>query len=131
MQTTPQAVDVLVVDDSPASAEVLATAIAMDGYRVEVCTDSAQALDLIAALFPLCVLLDFGMPDVDGLDIVKAVRERFGNAIVIILCTGWELQQPRVAEAADLVDHYFTKPVSLDKLRQILPPVADSTGHAA
>jgi two-component system response regulator MprA len=131
MQTTPPTVDVLVVDDSPASAETLATAISMDGYRVEVCTEAAQALESIARLYPLCVLLDFGMPGVDGLDIVKAVRERFGDSIVIILCTGWELQQPRVAEASALVDHYFTKPVSLEKLRQILPPVADAAGHAA
>lgn len=114
--------DILVVDDSPASAEVLATALSLDGYTVKTCYSGASALATIATDFPLCVLLDFGLPDVDGLDIVRKVREVHGDRIVLIMCTGWDINQPRVAEAAMLVDHYFTKPVSLDKLRQILPP---------
>lgn len=122
MSPHPGSVDVVVVDDSPASAEALASALTMDGYRVEVCTDGASAFDVITRLFPLCVLLDFGLPGVDGLEIVRRIRAMHGDAIVIIMCTGWELTQPRVAEAAALVDHHFTKPVSLEKLRQILPP---------
>ena len=115
--------DVLVVDDSPESAEVLATALAMDGYQVKTCNSGEGALASIAADFPLCVLFDFGLPDRDGLDIVHEVRAAHGDAIVLIMFTGWDITQPRVAEAATLVDHHFTKPVSLAKLREILPPL--------
>jgi DNA-binding response OmpR family regulator len=115
--------DVLVVDDSPEAAETLAMALTMDGYRVRTCHSGASALACIARDFPLCVLLDFGLPDKDGLEIVKEVRALHGNAIVVVMVTGRDIMQSRVAEAAELVDHYFTKPVSLEKLRQILPPL--------
>lgn len=115
--------DVLVVDDSVENAETLAMALAMDGYRVRTCHSGASALACIARDFPLCVLVDFGLPDKDGLDIVKEVRARHGNAIVLVMVTGQDITQARVAEAAELVDHYFTKPVSLEKLQQILPPL--------
>lgn len=116
-------IDVLVVDDSPEAAETLAMALSLDGYRVRTCNSGTSALAAIAHDFPLCVLMDFGLPDKDGLEIVKEVRERHGDDIVLVMCTGWDITQVRVAEAAALVDHYFTKPVSLDKLRQILPPI--------
>jgi DNA-binding response OmpR family regulator len=124
--TSPQpadGLDVLVVDDSLEAAETLAMALTMDGYRVRTCHSGASALACIARDFPLCVLLDFGLPDKDGLEIVKEVRALHGNAIVIVMVTGRDIMQSRVAEAAELVDHYFTKPVSLEKLRQILPPL--------
>ncbi len=115
--------DVLVVDDAPDAAETLAIALSMDGYNVRTCNSGSTALEAIEKDFPLCVLMDFGLPDKDGLEIVREVRARHGDAIILIMCTGWDITHPRVAEAAALVDHYFTKPVSLDKLRQILPPI--------
>lgn len=115
--------DVLVVDDAPDAADTLAIALTMDGYNVRTCYSGAAALAAIERDFPLCVLMDFGLPDKDGLDVVREVRAQHGDAIILIMCTGWDITHPRVAEAAALVDHYFTKPVSLDKLRQILPPV--------
>lgn len=118
---TPEGLDVLVVDDSPEAAQTLAMALTMDGYRVRTCHSGASALAAVAQDFPLCVLLDFGLPDKDGLDIVREVRALHGNEIVLVMVTGWDITLPRVAEAAALVDHYFTKPVSLEKLHQILP----------
>lgn len=118
--------DVLVVDDSPETAETLAMALTMDGYHVRTCHSGAEALATIARDFPLCVLMDFGLPDKDGLEIVREVRALHGNEIVLVMFTGWDITQDRVAEAADLVDHYFIKPVDLDKLRQILPPLTPS-----
>lgn len=124
--TAPQpseGIDVLVVDDSRETADTLAMALTMDGYRVRTCLSGADALVAIARDFPLCLLMDFGLPDMDGLEIVKEVRALHGNEIVIVMVTGRDITQERVAEAAELVDHYFTKPVSLEKLHQILPPL--------
>lgn len=115
--------DVLVVDDAPDAADTLAIALSLDGYNVRTCDSGATALEAIAKDYPLCVLMDFGLPDKDGLDIARELRQRYGDAIILIMCTGWDITRPRVAEAAALVDHYFTKPVSLEKLRQILPPI--------
>jgi len=126
-----EGLDVLVVDDSAEAAETLAVALSLDGYRVRTCHSGTAALSAVARDFPLCMLMDFGPPDTDGLEIVREVRAKHGNAIVLVMCTGWDIAQPRVAEAAELVDHYFTKPVSLEKLRQILPPLNRAGGTAA
>lgn len=128
MTSLAASVDVLVIDDAPDAADTLAVALSMDGYNVRVCNTAEAALASIDKDFPLCVLMDFGLPDQDGLDVVRAVRARHGDAIVIVMVTGWDVTRPRVAEAAALVDHYFTKPVSLDKLRQILPPLQPAPG---
>lgn len=122
--------DVLVVDDSAEAADTLAMALSMDGYRVKTCHSGKDALSAIARDFPLCMLMDFGLPDKDGLEIVREVRAQHGNSIVLVMCTGWDIGEPRVAQAAELVDHYFTKPVSLEKLRQILPPLNQPGGAA-
>jgi DNA-binding response OmpR family regulator len=122
--------DVLVVDDSAEAADTLAMALSMDGYRVKTCHSGKDALSAIARDFPLCMLMDFGLPDKDGLEIVREVRAQHGNSIVLVMCTGWDIDEPRVAQAAELVDHYFTKPVSLEKLRQILPPLNQPGGAA-
>jgi DNA-binding response OmpR family regulator len=122
--------DVLVVDDSTEAADTLAMALSLDGYRVQTCHSGKDALAAIERDFPLCMLMDFGLPDKDGLEIVREVRAKHGNSIVLVMCTGWEIDEPRVAQAAELVDHYFTKPVSLEKLRQILPPLNQPGGAA-
>ena len=125
-----EGLDVLVVDDSAEAADTLAIALSLDGYRVRTCSSGTDALSAIDSDFPLCLLMDFGLPDKDGLEIVREVRAKHGNAIVLVMCTGWDIGEPRVAEAAELVDHYFTKPVSLEKLRQILPPLNEPGGAA-
>lgn len=125
-----EGLDVLVVDDSVDAAEALALALSLDGYRVRTCHTGAAALSAVASDFPLCLLMDFGLPDKDGLEIVREVRAKHGDDIVLVMCTGQDIAEPRVALAAELVDHHFTKPVSLEKLRQILPPLNQPGGAA-
>src|SRR5438093_7208489 len=79
---------VLVVDDDPAFAAVAREFLALDGYEVHVCTDSAQALARAGALQPALLLLDVRMPGVNGLALLGRLRrDPRTAAIPALLCS--------------------------------------------
>jgi CheY-like chemotaxis protein len=116
-------VRVLVVDDVADVAEALAETLELSGYKVSVASDGARALALIEEQQPHCVLLDIGMPGMDGNQLTRALRERYGDDIVLIAVTGREHDDERVSDTFARVDHYLQKPVDPDQLRKLLPPV--------
>ena len=116
-------VRVVVVDDFADAAEALAETLTMSGYKVWVATDGAGALALIETHRPHCVLLDIGMPGMDGNELTRTLRSRYGDDIVLIAVTGREHDDERVSDTFARVDHYLQKPVDPDVLRKLLPPV--------
>ncbi len=116
-------VRVLVVDDVADAAEALAETLGLSGYNVQVAGDGARALALIEDQQPHCVLLDIGMPGMDGNELARTLRERYGDDIVLIAVTGREHDDERVSDTFARVDHYLQKPVDPDVLRKLLPPV--------
>ena len=116
-------VRVVVVDDVFDAAEVLAETLALSGYKVWIATDGAAALALVEAHKPHCVLLDIGMPGMDGNELTRTLRSRYGDDIVLIAVTGREEDDERVSDTFARVDHYLQKPVDPDVLRKLLPPV--------
>jgi len=118
-------VRVLVVDDVVDAAEALAETLALSGYRVWIATDGAAALALVEEHKPHCVLLDIGMPGMDGNELTRTLRSRYGDDIVLIAVTGREHDDERVSDTFARVDHYLQKPVDPDVLRKLLPPIVD------
>ncbi|HEV7578721.1 MAG TPA: response regulator [Caldimonas sp.] len=118
-------VRVVVVDDVADAAEVLAETLSLSGYKVWTATDGAAALALIEERKPHCVLLDIGMPGMDGNELTRTLRARYGDDIVLIAVTGREHDDERVSDTFARVDHYLQKPVDPDVLRKLLPPVND------
>ena len=116
-------VRVVVVDDFIDAAEALAETLTMSGYKVWVATDGAGALALIETHQPHCVLLDIGMPGMDGNELTRTLRTSYGDDIVLIAVTGREHDDERVSDTFARVDHYLQKPVDPDVLRKLLPPV--------
>lgn len=116
---------VIVVDDYPDAAEALACLLTLDGYSVRVAYDGAQAMNLVEAFKPHCVLFDINMPIMDGNELSQHLRERFGDDIVLIAVTGEDCADRRVAEAFGRVDHYLRKPIDHKLLRRALPRQAD------
>jgi DNA-binding response OmpR family regulator len=112
---------VLVVDDVADAAEAMAELLELDGYEVRTARDGLHALQVTAEFRPHCVLLDIGMPRMDGFELAKLMRERFGDDIVLIAITGRAEENSRVSQTFDRVDHYFLKPVDPDELRKVLP----------
>ena len=116
-------VRVVVVDDVADAAEALAAALELSGYKVWVATDGSQALDLVEQHRPHCVLLDVGMPGMDGCELAQQLRDRYHDDVVLIAVTGREHDDERVSGAFARVDHWLEKPVDPDALRKLLPPL--------
>lgn len=120
---TDEEVRVVVVDDSEDAAAALSQLLALDGYTVMTAHSGEEAVALIADVKPHCVLLDIGMPGIDGYDLAMLLRQQYADDIVLIAVTGWDTQLARVADTFAVVDHYFQKPVQPAELRKLLRPL--------
>jgi two-component system, OmpR family, KDP operon response regulator KdpE len=106
---------VLVVDDEPAILRFLRPGLSTQGYVVSEAKDGAAALDAIRRKSVDLVVLDLGLPDIDGLDIIKEVRDG-GDTLPIIVLSSRETEGIKV-KALDLgADDYVTKPFGIDEL---------------
>jgi two-component system response regulator MprA len=105
----------LVVDDEPAVRDALRRALELEGYRVELAEDGADALARIAAKEPDAVVLDILMPVVDGLTVARRLRDQ-GNAVPILMLTARDSVGDRVAGLDAGGDDYLVKPFALEEL---------------
>src|SRR4051812_10700275 len=105
---------VLVVDDEPAILRAVGAALGARGYVVLVATSGERAVEVIAADCPDVVVLDLGLPDVDGLEVCRRVREWSTVPIIVLSAAGAD---ERKVAALDLgADDYVTKPFSMPEL---------------
>ncbi len=106
---------VLVVDDEPAIIRFLRAGLETQGYIVSDAKDGRAAIDAVRRQATDLIVLDLGLPDMDGLDVVKTVRQSGASLPIIILSSrGNEGQK---VEALDLgADDYIVKPFGIDEL---------------
>jgi two-component system KDP operon response regulator KdpE len=117
---------VLVVDDEPAISRAVQTNLSRHGLQVETISTGREALDASLRTHPDLVLLDLGLPDMDGLEVIRAIRQRASTPIVVLSARGAE--QVKVA-ALDLgADDCLTKPFGVNEL---LARVRVALRHAA
>ena len=111
---------VLVVDDNRDSADVMALLLQFAGHKVLVAYDGAQALDACTSFDPEVVLLDIGLPILDGYEVARQIRARPGRQPLLIALTGWgELENRRRSQAAGF-DAHLVKPVDRDALMKLI-----------
>lgn len=102
--------DVVVVDDQPDGADALADLLAECGCEVRVANLGLDALSLLDERCPDLMFLDLGLPELDGYEVARAVRQRFGDAIRVVAVTGFNTPQAReMAEWAGF-DGFISKP---------------------
>jgi two-component system KDP operon response regulator KdpE len=105
---------VLVVDDEPAILRALSTALKAREFRVEVATSGQEALERTALVSPDVVVLDLGLPDIDGIEVLRRIRGWSEVPVVVLTAEGAE---DRKSEALDDgADDYVTKPFSTPEL---------------
>jgi PAS domain S-box-containing protein len=121
---------ILVADDNPDSVESLATLLSIVGHEVNAAHDGQAAVELAEALRPDVILLDIGMPRLNGYEAARRIREReWGRGVVLVALTGWgQEEDKRRAEAAGF-DHHFTKPVAPEALWKLLAYERSTDGH--
>ena len=106
---------VLVVDDEVALARALAINLRARGFEVEIASTGAAALDLVARFHPDVVVLDLGLPDMDGIEVLQGIR---GWSPVPVLVLSARTTGDEKVEALDHgADDYVTKPFGMDELR--------------
>jgi two-component system response regulator MprA len=106
---------ILVVDDERPLRESLARILRVEGYAVDLACDGAEALRLLRADDPDLVLLDVGLPLVDGLDVTRTLRAQ-GRRTPILLLTARDLVGDRVAGLDAGADDYLPKPFAVEEL---------------
>ena len=110
-----QPIRALVVDDEPNLAELVATALRYEGWDVRTAHDGRSAVDLARTHDPDIVVLDMMLPDLDGLAVLRRIRERGCHAPVLFL-TAKDAVEDRVAGLTAGGDDYVTKPFSLEEV---------------
>src|SRR5580693_6833556 len=103
---------VLVVDDEPTIAEVVSRYLERAGYRTRVAADGAAAIEAAADSRPDLVVLDLMLPRVDGLEVMRRLREQNRDRIAVILLTAKGEESDRVIGLRLGADDYVVKPFS-------------------
>ena len=117
----------LVVDDSRDAAHSLKLLLESLGSDVSTATDGAAALDELESYRPSVMLLDIGMPGMDGLEVARRVRQRLGSRdLTIIALSGWGQDQDRRRSREAGIDYHMVKPLDLDELGRLLMALAPS-----
>ncbi|MFM0309463.1 PAS domain S-box protein [Paraburkholderia sp. RL17-383-BIF-A] len=112
---------VLVVDDNADAAESLAMVLELEGHEVRTAGDGIAGLELIDAFAPQAVILDIGLPRLNGYEVARRIRRDHEDAgILLIAVTGWGQQQDKQTAVEAGFDHHFTKPVDPRELQRVL-----------
>ena len=106
---------ILVVDDDPAVSGALQRALRLEGYEVTLAGDGPKALEEVAIRPPDAVVLDIGLPTIDGLDVCRRMRAA-GDDTPVLMLTARDAVQDRVEGLDAGADDYLVKPFALAEL---------------
>jgi two-component system, OmpR family, KDP operon response regulator KdpE len=105
---------VLVVDDEPQIRRALSINLRARGFDVDVAPDGEQALDLAARKHPDVVVLDLGLPGIDGVDVIRGLRG--WSQVPVVVLSVRDAERDKVAALDAGADDYVTKPFGMDEL---------------
>jgi len=112
---------ILVVDDNTDAVESLALLLELEGHEVRTALDGPTALDLASEFQPQAILLDIGLPGMDGYEVARRLRERpETREALIIAITGYGQQEDRALTKAAGFNHHLVKPVDPEELGALL-----------
>ncbi len=117
----------LVVDDDRGLRDVLRRALTLSGYEVKLAESGSDALAQIAATLPDAVVLDVGLPDLDGLEVCRLLR-REGNRVPVLMLTARDTVSDRIDGLDAGADDYLVKPFDIDELRARLRALLRRSG---
>ena len=120
---------VLVVDDNPDSAESLSMLLHISGNETHIAHDGLQAVEAAERYRPDVVLLDIGLPQLNGYDVCRRIREQpWGKTMVLIALTGWGQEEDRRQSKDAGFDAHLVKPVDYGALMELLATLPAEQG---
>jgi two-component system response regulator MprA len=117
----------LVVDDDRGLRDVLRRALTLAGYEVRLAETGADALSEVAGAVPDAMVLDVGLPDIDGLEVCRLLR-REGNRVPVLMLTARDAISDRIDGLDAGADDYLVKPFDIDELKARLRALLRRTG---
>ena len=115
------ALKVLVADDNEDSAMTLSMILKILGSDVRTANDGMEAVEVATAFRPDVILLDIGMPRLNGYDTARRIREQpWGKNTVLVALTGWGQEEDRQKSHDAGFDTHMVKPVELAALEELL-----------
>jgi two-component system response regulator MprA len=120
-------VRILIADDDRAVRDALRRALALGGYDIAMAEGGQEALDAVADATPDAIVLDIGMPDVDGLEVCRRLR-RAGDRVPILMLTARDAVADRIEGLDAGADDYLVKPFDVGELKARLRALLRRTG---
>jgi CheY-like chemotaxis protein len=112
---------ILVVDDNVDAAQSLAMMLEIAGHATHLAFDGAEAVDVAGAVRPEVILMDIGMPRLNGYDACRRIRsEPWGGGILMVALTGWGQTDDQLRSEEAGFDHHLVKPVEPAALEALL-----------
>ena len=112
---------ILVVDDNKAAATMLKMVVKMLGNKVRTAHDGQQAVEVAAEFLPDVVLMDLGMPKMNGYEAARHIRKQsWGHDMLLVALTGWGQDEDREKTRQAGFDHHLVKPAEPAVLQQLL-----------
>jgi two-component system response regulator MprA len=118
---------ILVVDDDPGVRDALRRALTLGGYETQTADGGAQGIELVIQGVPDAVVLDLGMPDIDGLEVCRRLR-RLGNRVPILILTARDAVADRIDGLDAGADDYLVKPFDVEELKARLRALLRRSG---
>jgi PAS domain S-box-containing protein len=120
-----RALRIVVVDDNRDAADTCAMVLELSGHAVQTSYTAHAALELGETFQPHALLLDIGLPDLDGYQLAAKIRAApWGRNAMLVAVTGWGQEQDRRRAMAAGFDYHLTKPISPEKLESLLQPLS-------
>ncbi|HUE89067.1 MAG TPA: response regulator [Vicinamibacterales bacterium] len=112
---------VLLVDDNIDSSEPLSLLLHAKGHEIRIAVEGEAALVMADEFQPNCVVLDLGLPGMDGYEVARRLRERpYGAELILVALTGWAGKDVRTKAAEAGFDYHLVKPVNWEELEHIV-----------
>jgi signal transduction histidine kinase/ActR/RegA family two-component response regulator len=118
---------ILVVDDNQDSARTMGGLLELLGHEVHTANDGLEAVEAVEEFGPEVILMDVGMPRMNGYEAARRIREQpWGRDVIIIALTGWGQEGDRVQSREAGCDGHLVKPVNFPDLDKLLAELAES-----
>jgi CheY-like chemotaxis protein len=112
---------ILVADDNRDGAETMGMLLEIAGHEVRLADSGMSAIETAKDFEPHVVILDIGMPDIDGYEVARRIRrETWGASMLLIAVTGWGHAEDKRRALDAGFDHHMTKPVDPDALERLI-----------